>query len=93
LQTELTSAQLASRDGEIRSESFGEFGAPVLAGVLNLPTRTWLNYEAGVTIPATVILGFIEATGADPHWLFTGDGRKYRGSSNDQGVSVTTVRN
>jgi hypothetical protein len=50
------SASLARRIGEIRREMFGEHGAPLVAGALRIPTRTWLNYEAGVTIPAAVIL-------------------------------------
>jgi hypothetical protein len=90
---ELTSAQLARRVSEIRFESFGEHGASDLARLLNLPTRTWLNYEAGVTLPATVLLGFIEATGVDPHWLLTGDGLKYKVFSNGNGVCMNTVRN
>jgi hypothetical protein len=63
---------LAGRVREVRRERYGESGAPMLAEVLGLPARTWLNYEAGVTIPAEVILRFIEVTGADPYWLLTG---------------------
>jgi hypothetical protein len=67
---------LAERVSEIRRERYGESGAPMLAEALGLPTRTWLNYEVGVTIPAEVILRFIEVTGADPHWLLTGLGQR-----------------
>ncbi len=35
------------------------------------------NYESGVTIPAVVILRFVEITGANPRWLLTGRGDKY----------------
>ena len=45
---------------------------------LRLPVRTWLNYEAGVTIPGEVLLRFIDAAGVDAHWLLTGEGPKYR---------------
>jgi hypothetical protein len=45
-----------------------------LAEALGLPDRTWRSYEAGVTIPAPVILRFIEVCGASPHWLLTGEG-------------------
>ena len=69
---------LAERVGQIRRELYGESGAPMLAAELHLPTRTWLNYEAGVTIPAGVILRFLAATGTDPHWLLTGQGPPYR---------------
>jgi hypothetical protein len=58
----------------VRQELSGELGAPRLAKELDLPARTWLNYESGVVIPATVILRFIEVTGANPSWLLTGQG-------------------
>jgi hypothetical protein len=45
---------------------------------LGLPVRTWLNYEAGVTIPGEVLLRFIDAAGVDAHWLLTGEGSRYR---------------
>lgn len=71
---------IARRVREIRDESFGENGGPMLAEALELPFRTWLNYEGGCTIPAQVILRFIEQTGAHPHWLLTGEGEKYQAS-------------
>jgi hypothetical protein len=42
-----------------------------------VPERTWENYEAGVVIPALVILRFVEETGVSPRWLRTGEGDKY----------------
>ncbi len=80
-----TTACLARRVVEIRLERFGEHGDPLLARALGLPTRSWLNYEAGVTIPARIILEFIDATGADPHWLLTGEGDKYRAGACGRG--------
>ncbi len=68
---------LARRVREIRLDSYGELGAPMLAKDLGLPTRTWLNYESGVIIPATVILQFLRVTGANPGWLLTGGGERY----------------
>jgi hypothetical protein len=68
---------LAGRVGEIRRELFGEHGGPLLAEALGVPYRTWMNYEAGVTIPAPVILRFIEVCGASPGWLLTGEGRPF----------------
>jgi hypothetical protein len=65
---------LAERVREVRRQLYGESGAATLADALNLPVRTWLNYESGVLIPAPVILRFIEVTGANPHWLLTGEG-------------------
>jgi hypothetical protein len=68
---------LAERVREIRVERFGEGGGPLLAETLGLPERTWQNYESGVTIPALVILRFVELTGVSPRWLRTGKGDKY----------------
>lgn len=71
-------ASLSRRLREIRQELFGDHGGPELARRLGLPARTWYNYETGVTVPAEVLLGFIEQTGANPNWLLTGDGSKYQ---------------
>lgn len=69
---------LADRVRQVRLELYGEHGGPLLAGALSLPFRTWHNYEQGVTIPAPVMLRFIEQTDADPRWLLTGQGPTYR---------------
>jgi len=69
---------LAHRVRKIRRDIYGESGVPDLAEDLNLCARTWLNYESGVIIPATVMLRFLEVTGANPAWLLTGDGTRYR---------------
>ncbi len=68
---------LARRVREIREELYGAHGGPLIAQALQVPFRTWLNYESGCTIPAPSILRFIELTGANPHWLLTGRGEKY----------------
>jgi hypothetical protein len=59
-------------------ELFGEHGGPELARRLDLPARTWYNYETGVTVPAEVMLSFIDQTGVNPAWLLNGDGFVYR---------------
>jgi hypothetical protein len=73
------SAPLAARLGELRRDSFGDGdgGLDALARAMGLPARTWENYEHGVTIPGRVLLLFLEHTGADPHWLLTGEGDPY----------------
>jgi hypothetical protein len=68
---------LASRIRQVREELYGQHGGPLLAEALRLPFRTWHRYESGVTIPAEVILRFIEVTEASPHWLLTGEGPCY----------------
>ena len=68
---------LGPRLREVRMELYGENGGPMLANALGLSFRTWLNYESGVTIPALVMLHFIELTGACPHWLLTGEPPRY----------------
>ena len=74
-------ASLSRRLREIRQELFGDHGGPELARRLNLPARTWYNYETGVTVPAEVLLGFIEQTGANPMYLISGEGARYRRAS------------
>ena len=67
-------ALISSRLRLIRQELFGEHGGPELARRLNLPARTWYNYETGVTVPAEVLLSFIDQTGTNPIWLLSGEG-------------------
>jgi hypothetical protein len=69
---------LACRVRIIREELFGENGGPLLAQEVGVSFRAWMNYEDGCTIPAQVILRFIEVTDANPHWLLTGEGSSYR---------------
>jgi hypothetical protein len=69
---------LAHRLREVRLELYGEHGAPSLAEALEIPARTWVHYESGITIPAVVLLRFLEVTAVEPQWLLTGAGRKYR---------------
>jgi hypothetical protein len=71
-------AAVARRIMEIRIDKFGERGGPLIAAELGLTPSTWRKYEAGVMIPGMVILRFIELTAADPHWLLTGEGDRYR---------------
>lgn len=70
-------ASLAKRLREVRQELFGEHGGPELSRRLGLPARTWYNYESGVTVPAEILLGFIDQTGTNPDWLLNGNGPKY----------------
>ena len=49
-----------------------------LCTFLGIPARTWYNYEIGVTVPAEVILRFIDVTFVEPRWLLNGQGEKYR---------------
>ena len=45
---------------------------------MGLPIRTWRNFEAGINMPAEVVLRFLALTGAEPRWLLTGEGSKYQ---------------
>jgi len=69
----------ADRIAEARRELYGEDGIPDLVSALDLPPRTWINYEAGVVMPASVLLRFLILTSVEPHWLLTGEGPRYRG--------------
>src|SRR3954463_12733208 len=81
-------AQVSGRLREVRTEIFGEHGGPELSRRLNLPARTWYNYETGVTVPAEVLLNFIDQTGTNPVWLLSGEGPKYRRDMEDLVLST-----
>ncbi len=49
-----------------------------MARKLGLPIRTWYNYESGVTVPAEVLLRFMELTAVEPLWLLHGKGPRFR---------------
>ena len=49
-----------------------------MARRLEIPVRTWYNYEGGVTVPAEVVLRIIELTSVEPVWLLHGKGPKFR---------------
>jgi hypothetical protein len=74
----LLKSSLAERLRQVRTHLFGERGGPEMARRLGLPIRTWYNYESGVTVPAEVVLKFIEMTGVDPVWLLRGTGEPFR---------------
>jgi hypothetical protein len=83
-------ASLSRRLREIRQELFGDHGGPELARRLNLPARTWYNYETGVTVPAEILLSFIEQTGVNPMYLISGEGPRYRRASEERLLSELT---
>src|SRR6185437_2133567 len=81
---------LAERLASLRSELFGERGGPEMARRLGIPVRTWYNYEAGVTVPAEVILKIIELTSIEPSWLLHGKGPKFRQGAPERRESPST---
>jgi hypothetical protein len=86
---------LAERLRQVRTELFGERGGPEMARRLGVPVRTWYNYEAGVTVPAEVVLRFVELTAVEPLWLLHGKGPKFRASTPvlDPAGGESSVRN
>ena len=78
---------LAERLANLRSELFGERGGPEMARRLGIPVRTWYNYEAGVTVPAEVILKIIELTSIEPSWLLHGQGLRSSARGTPNGAS------
>ncbi len=75
-----TKHALAERLAALRAELHGERGGPEMARRLGIPVRTWYNYEAGVTVPAEVVLRIIELTSVEASWLLSGQGTKFRHS-------------
>jgi len=73
-----TKLALAERLVALRSELYGDRGAPELARRLGIPARTWYNYERGCTVPAETILKVIKATLVEAEWLLDGKGPKFR---------------
>jgi hypothetical protein len=69
---------LAERVRKIRVEVFGDNGVAILCQAMHITPQTWEHFEHGDTIPAWLILYFIEIAGVEPHWLLTGDGDRYR---------------
>jgi hypothetical protein len=82
---------VAERLRELRIELFGDRGGPELARRLGLPVRTWYNYEAGVTVPAEVVLRVIELTAVEATWLLHGTTPKYRQLEPVQGTALSSV--
>src|SRR3954449_1302441 len=78
-------SQLAERLRSVRIELYGERGGPELARQLEIPNRTWYNYEIGVTVPAEILLRFLEVTTVEPYWLLHGEGPKYRVAPSHEG--------
>jgi hypothetical protein len=69
-----STATLGRRLRELREDLYGGNGADSLADALDIPSQTWLNFEMGVTMPAHIMLKFLDITGTNPHWLLTGEG-------------------
>jgi hypothetical protein len=83
-------ASLAARLRKIRQELFGKAGGPELARRLDVPPRSWYNYENGVAVPAEVLLSFLELTAANPKWLLNGEGPRFLPGGDDGLVSKLT---
>jgi hypothetical protein len=69
--------KLAHRLKLTRIDRYGEDGARQLASQLGIPVETWFNYERGVTMPAEILLKFIDLTCVNPHWLAMGQGDQF----------------
>ena len=82
---EASARHFPDRIAEVRRDHFGDEGVPAIADALQLPHRTWMNYEKGVVMPATVLLCFINLTLVESHWLLTGRGPKYQGPAHSPG--------
>jgi hypothetical protein len=83
-----TKQLLAERITDLRLELFGARGGPELARRLGIPTRTWYNYEGGITVPGEIILKIVEVTAVEPMWLLRGTGPKYSNSRKDSGENT-----
>jgi hypothetical protein len=69
--------ELGGRFRQVRRDLYGDHNIDALAKELSLPAHAWVEYERGEPIPGRVFLHFIDATGANPHWLLSGRGERY----------------
>ena len=69
--------ELGERLREVREDLYGQDGSRFLADALGIPMQTWLNYEAGVTVPAEIVLQLQVLASVNAGWLLTGDEEKY----------------
>ena len=71
--------ELGDRLRQIRMECYAGAGDGLLAlaDAVGVPTRTWLNYEAGVAMPGVILLRFLDVTGVSVAWLLRGEGDRY----------------
>jgi hypothetical protein len=53
--------------------------------------RNWWNWERGVEMPGTVMLRFLELTGASPVWLLRGTGPRYAADINSQSPTIRSL--
>lgn len=83
-------AGLGRRLRAVREDTYGELGGQVLAHTLQIPLRTWLNYESGVVVPADVVLRLIDVAHVNPHWLLTGEGNRYEERKANAGQNVVS---
>jgi len=60
---------LADRITAVHHDLFRDAGLSALVASLDLSLRTWMNYEAGVAMPASVMLRFIVLAAVEPLWL------------------------
>ena len=72
-----TNRDIAARLRDVREDMYGEHGAQFMADALGIPLRTWMNYEAGVVMPAKIVLQVIDTMNVNPRWLLSGSGEKY----------------
>ncbi len=77
---------LAERLRQVRVDLHGDRGGSEMARQLGVPIRTWYNYESGVTVPAEVLLRFLELTRVEPQWLLHGKGPTFRGAESGIGA-------
>jgi len=63
------------------ARNFCGLGQQEMAGKLDIPYRTYQNYESGITEPKGSVLEGLVALGFDGNWVLTGNGEMRRGAS------------
>ena len=83
---------LPARVRAVRVEKFGPDGVTDVAQALGIPNRTWMHIESGVMVPPRILLQFLTLTGAEPLWLLTGEGERYRPHATSQRSDLSTAQ-
>ena len=74
-----TRQSLHQRVRLVRQELFGDERVQELADALRVPIENWLGIEQGrAMLSGQLFLRFIDETNANPLWLLTGEGDRFK---------------
>jgi len=78
---------LAERLVSLRTDFCGTRGGPEVARRLQISSRTWHDYERGVTVPGEILLKVIETFDVEPLWLIHREGPRFGDAQTDREIT------